>query len=263
MHDIRWTVGRHIVGGIWCYLGNSLVSSPWTDITRKGFGQHPQCVYPLSTRCHTRDQISPFIFGYCKSGGDEDLRMRQRAAVFPHFWYTASDQYWRRRQSWNKNLPWGKTVTGAVSVPFWSSQLTAKRVKLYCNSSWTWYSCVLTLEPTHRELSDGHSGLLLMQYWSMLSSLGGSVQDSVSCVVLPVPSVSAQEEEGAGGVAVEWRMGGYKRGLRGKHVPWQWQNSRRQYSMPNSLQLQAEQQTASLGPCIHMQILRPGVERGH
>jgi len=42
-----------------------------------------------------------------------------------------------------------------------------------------------------------------MQYWSMLSSLGGSVQVSVSRVVLPVPSVKAQEEEGAGGVAVE------------------------------------------------------------
>ena len=59
------------------------------------------------------------------------------------------------------------------------------------------------LEPTHRELADGNSGLLLMQYWSMLSSLGGSVQVSVSRAVLPVPSVSAQEEEGAGGVAVE------------------------------------------------------------
>ena len=67
---------------------------------------------------------------------------------------------------------------------------------------------MLTLEATHREPADGYSGRLFMQYWSMLLSLGGSVHVSVSRVVLPLPSVSAQEEEGTGGGAVERRMGG-------------------------------------------------------
>ena len=164
----------------------------------------------LSQFYHTRDQISQvfpvhiWIPQMIKTGSGEDLKMRQRAANFHHFCYTASDQN-QNGQSWNKDVPWGKTDIGAVSVPFWSSQLTAKSVKLYCNPSCTSYSWVLTLEPTHRELAGGYSGLLLMQYWSMLSSLRDSVHVSVSRAVLPVPSVSVQEEEGAGGVAVEWR----------------------------------------------------------
>ena len=96
-------------------------------------------------------------------------------------------------------IPCGKTDIGAVSVPFWFPQLTAKMVKLYSSPCCTSYWCVRTSGVTHTERADGYSGLLMIQYWSMLSSLGGSVHVSVTLVELPLPSASAQEKEGANG----------------------------------------------------------------
>ena len=46
---------------------------------------------------------------------------------------------------------------------------------------------------THTERANEYSGLLLIQYVSMLSTLGGSVQVSVTLVELPLPLVSTQE----------------------------------------------------------------------
>ena len=48
---------------------------------------------------------------------------------------------------------------------------------------------------THTERTNEYSGLLVIQYLSMLSPLGGSVQVSMTVVVLPLPSVSEQEQE--------------------------------------------------------------------
>ena len=96
-------------------------------------------------------------------------------------------------------IPCGKTDIGGVSVPFWLPQLRAKMVKLYSSPCCTSYWCVRTSGVTHTERADGYSGLLMIQYWSMLSSLGGSVHVSVTLVELPLPSASAQEKEGANG----------------------------------------------------------------
>ena len=87
---------------------------PWDRRYKKGLEilhrpTPPVCLSSVSCR-HTHDQISQvfsvhiWIPQTIKSGGDEGLRMRQRSAIFPHFWYTTSNQKLETKAVWEQKL---------------------------------------------------------------------------------------------------------------------------------------------------------------